>query len=136
MSEERLLKAIHTKLEEYGMPVFRDGFPAMDILQLVKDAGYSKQSRQLVELDEKELRHFFHANAMEHEYFGYHNAEELDKLANLTAKKFGQRVVSVQYIEDVISHSNLWKYQVTRTGLQRDKRHLAQAIHKFITESK
>ena len=42
--------------------------------------------------------------------------------------------VSTAGIEDVISKSDLWKHQVTRTGLQRDKRHLAQAIHSLLTQ--
>lgn len=41
---------------------------------------------------------------------------------------------SVTNLEQIISESNLWKYQVTRTGLQRDKRHLAQEIHQHISK--
>lgn len=41
-NEERLLKAIRIKMEEYGMPVFKDNIPAIAILQLIKDAGYRK----------------------------------------------------------------------------------------------
>lgn len=43
MTDERLIKIITVKMEEYGMPVFTDKFPAMDILQLVKDSGYVRQ---------------------------------------------------------------------------------------------
>lgn len=55
MNEERLLNAITTTLEEYGMPKFQDKLPAMDVLQLVKDSGYSKQAQVL---DKKEVIDF------------------------------------------------------------------------------
>ena len=54
--DERLIKAICQKMEQYGMPEFRDFYPAMDILQLVKDAGYSK--RELVPINFQELNQF------------------------------------------------------------------------------
>lgn len=43
-------------------------------------------------------------------------------------------IPSVVSIEDVISYSDLWKNCLTRTGLQKDKRHLAQAIRNLLTE--
>ncbi len=44
--EDKLLKRITTCLEEFGMPKFQDRFPAMEVLQLIKDHGYSKHSAQ------------------------------------------------------------------------------------------
>lgn len=43
MDDDELIKLIKAKMEEWGLPKFADCFPAMDILQLVKDAGYSKE---------------------------------------------------------------------------------------------
>ena len=40
MTKEKLLKLITRKMEEYGMPKFSDDYPARDILQTIKDAGY------------------------------------------------------------------------------------------------
>lgn len=40
MNDKKLLQIITRRLEEYGMPKFKDIYPAMDILQLVKDFGY------------------------------------------------------------------------------------------------
>jgi hypothetical protein len=42
----KLIKAITTRMEEYGMPSFTDKYPAMDILQLVKDSGYGISTPQ------------------------------------------------------------------------------------------
>ncbi len=39
--EKRLLKVMTIKMEEWGMPKYSDNYPAMDILQVIKDAGYS-----------------------------------------------------------------------------------------------
>lgn len=38
MNKERLLNIITAKLEEYGMPKFKDKLPAMDILKIIEDA--------------------------------------------------------------------------------------------------
>jgi len=51
MNEEKLLKTMRVKMEEYGMPEFKDDYPAMDILQLVKDAGYTRAEQKLVPID-------------------------------------------------------------------------------------
>lgn len=59
----------------------------------------------------------------------------VEKAYNSAYEKPVKRQVSVEEIEKIISFSNLWKYQVTRPGLQRDKRHLAQAIHAAINQS-
>ena len=40
--EEKLIERITTCLEEYGMPKFQDRFPAMSIIQLFKDSGWSE----------------------------------------------------------------------------------------------
>lgn len=42
MNEERLLKIITNILEQYGMPKFKDQYPAIEVLKLVEDYGYSK----------------------------------------------------------------------------------------------
>lgn len=39
-NEEKLIERITVCLEEYGMPKFSDRFPAMSVLQLIKDSGY------------------------------------------------------------------------------------------------
>ena len=41
----KLLKRIKTAMEGYGMPIFEDNYPAMDILQIIKDSGYIRQER-------------------------------------------------------------------------------------------
>ncbi len=43
-SDQILIKAIMIRMEEYGMPSYslKDNIPALDILQIIKDAGYSK----------------------------------------------------------------------------------------------
>lgn len=51
-NEEKLIERITTCLEEFGMPKFQDRFPAMSILQLMKDSGWRKQPIGLVPLDE------------------------------------------------------------------------------------
>lgn len=40
INEAKLIKAITSRLEDYGMPKFKDTYPAIDILQLVKDATF------------------------------------------------------------------------------------------------
>lgn len=44
MNEDKILKLITIKLEEYGMPHYKDQCPAMDILQIIKDCGFSRDS--------------------------------------------------------------------------------------------
>lgn len=44
--DEKLIKAITVELESFGMPEFSDNLPAMSILQLVKDAGYSHANKR------------------------------------------------------------------------------------------
>lgn len=39
--EEKLIERITTCLEEYGMPKFQDRFPALSVLQIIKDHGYT-----------------------------------------------------------------------------------------------
>jgi len=39
--DEKLIKILTVLMEEYGMPKFTDDYPARDILQRVKDAGYA-----------------------------------------------------------------------------------------------
>ncbi len=40
--EEKIIERITTCLEEFGMPKFQDRFPAMAVLRLIKDSGFSK----------------------------------------------------------------------------------------------
>ena len=35
--EERLIKIVTQKLEEYGMPKFKDNYPALDIIKTIQD---------------------------------------------------------------------------------------------------
>ena len=44
------------------------------------------------------------------------------------------KCLTTQQIENIISKSALWKSQVKRPGLQRDKRQLAQEIRKVLEE--
>lgn len=38
--DHKLIEDLTTTMESYGMPKFKDRFPAMDILQRIKDFGY------------------------------------------------------------------------------------------------
>ena len=42
MTEEldKLLNMITTEMQQFGMPVFQDRFPAMSVIQIIKDSGY------------------------------------------------------------------------------------------------
>src|SRR5258708_5203579 len=59
--KDKLIERITTCLEEYGMTKFNDRFPAMAVLQIIKDSGkpewFSESgNNNLVPLNEKELR--------------------------------------------------------------------------------
>lgn len=82
------------------------------------------------ELDKKQFMLFLDNYPIKSSLVFSRDHHECDDFADDVIAKFGgTRRLSVSAIEDVISHSKLWKHQVTRPGLQRDKRHLAQAIH-------
>jgi hypothetical protein len=40
VNDNKLIERITTCLEEFGMPKFQDRFPAMSVLQILKDSGY------------------------------------------------------------------------------------------------
>lgn len=44
-NEEKLIERISVCLEEYGMPKFQDRFPAISVLQIIKDSGYLKEEK-------------------------------------------------------------------------------------------
>jgi hypothetical protein len=47
--DDKLIKSITHLMEEYGMlPHFTDNYPAMDVLQIVKDAGYSRPEAKTI----------------------------------------------------------------------------------------
>ena len=45
-TDDKLIKRITTCLEEFGMPKFQDRFPAMSVIQIIKDSGYWKERPQ------------------------------------------------------------------------------------------
>lgn len=48
MTDDRLISLLTKTMEEYGMPVYKDKFPAKDIMMIVRDHGYDKsQSAEL-----------------------------------------------------------------------------------------
>ena len=51
--EHKLIERITTCLEEFGMPKFQAGFPAMAIIQIIKDSGYWKERTPEKESNEK-----------------------------------------------------------------------------------
>lgn len=57
MSDElRLIKYITARMQEYGMPEFKDYTPALDILGVIRDAGYSLHPPcNHVELDREDV---------------------------------------------------------------------------------
>ena len=42
---DKLIKRITTFLEDIGMPKFQDRFPAMSVIQIIKDSGYQIVNR-------------------------------------------------------------------------------------------
>ena len=50
---EKLIERITTCLEEFGMPKFQDRFPAMAVLQIIKDSGYIRAEIGEMEVPEK-----------------------------------------------------------------------------------
>ena len=124
--EEKLIRRLKGKLEEYGMPVFGDSFHIMDILQLVKDAGYSRQSgkKELVELDRVLLKQTVSETVSA--IWGYYNNIDLvfEKVEDAIIAKFGtpRERPSLTKIKDTIKYQ---KY------LGDDG--LAQAIYNLIT---
>lgn len=45
--KDKLIERITTCLEEYGMPKFHDRFPAMSVLQIIKDMGYLNMEEEI-----------------------------------------------------------------------------------------
>lgn len=97
---------------------------------------------ELVKLDEDKLDEFL---ALKFNQLLINNCEPGDRytrsstIASAICSHFAApkpSLPSLQSIEDIISLSDLWKYQVTRPGLQRDKRHLAQAIVQYLKDQK
>ena len=48
--EEKLIERITTCLEEFGMPKFSDSFPAMAVIQVIKDSGFEIYDKQGIRL--------------------------------------------------------------------------------------
>ena len=96
MEEERLLKHITHKLEEYGMPKFKDQLPAMDILQYIKDAGYTRVNPTNTEgVTHKDrvddFKQYYQANLLD--------GDSIDDCGNAMLNAKDVFEVVVQYIE-------------------------------------
>ena len=52
MTEEldKLLNRITIELQQFGMPVFQDRFPAMLVIQIIKDSGFQIVNKDGVRL--------------------------------------------------------------------------------------
>lgn len=91
--EIMLLKALRIKMEEYGMPVFKDNLPAMDILQSVKDAGYTRtpvtcpKSSELSRLSEKEVKEVVRGVVID--FSGDESPEFVDRVSRYICQRFG-----------------------------------------------
>ena len=81
--DNKLLKSMTFMMEEYGMPKFTNRYPSMDILKLVKDAGYSRpEPRQDkfcgIQMDDKDVE----KKLLEYGYVKTEPRKGMDKFAN------------------------------------------------------
>ena len=75
LSDEKLLRSITLCFEEYGMLKFHDQSPAMDTLQRIKDAGYTR-STGLKALDKKQWGDKFETFLVDKHSQQYHGCDD------------------------------------------------------------